>query len=160
MQMNQHKVGFWSSRHGIIKLNCQFITLVIVDEQDSPCIDWHLFVPLGTSWDSYTVTPVDSPEGGKAMQNFLFHHEHHNQIHSIKSEHVLFSSCACCSHLFVDLICIQCFPVGISARVKRAHKLIVVNVAVAVHVEDVCHCIHLQGVGGEFYSGQALSQGY
>lgn len=59
--------------------------------------------------------------------------------------------CTCCSHLFIDLICIQCFPVGVSARVKRTHKLIVVNEAIAIQVEDVCHCIHLQSVCGKFY---------
>lgn len=60
-----------------------------------------------------------------------------------------------CSYLFVDLICVQCSPVGISARVKRTHKLVVVNEAVIVHVEDVCHCIHLQRVGGKFYNTEA-----
>lgn len=67
-------------------------------------------------------------------------------------------SCARCPYLFVDLICIQSFPVGISARVERAHKLVVVDEAVAVHVEDVRHCVHLQRVGGKFYSGEVWSQ--
>lgn len=60
------------------------------------------------------------------------------------------------SYLFVDLVCIQCFPIGVSARMKCTHKLIVVNEAVTVHVEDVCHCIHLQGVGGKFYRREDL----
>lgn len=54
------------------------------------------------------------------------------------------------AHLFIDLISIQGFPVWISAGVKRAHKIIVVNKAVIVHVKDIRHCIHLQRVCGEF----------
>lgn len=39
---------------------------------------------------------------------------------------------------------------------KRAHKLIVINEAVIVHVKDTCHCIHLQRVCGEFYKRQQV----
>lgn len=56
------------------------------------------------------------------------------------------------SHLLIDLVAVQCFPIGVSARVKSAHKLIVVNETVTVHVKDVCHRIHLQRVCGKFYT--------
>lgn len=56
------------------------------------------------------------------------------------------------SHLLIDLVGVQCFPIGVSARVKSAHKLIVVNETVTVHVKDVCHRIHLQRVCGKFYT--------
>lgn len=58
------------------------------------------------------------------------------------------------SHLFVDLIRVQRLPVGVSAGVERTHKLVVVDEAVAVHVEDVGHCVHLQRVCGEFCRGR------
>lgn len=82
------------------------------------------------------------------MSQEIYHSNESNYIY------VFFSLCTHCSYLFVDLICVQCSPVGISARVKGTHKLVVVNEAVTVHVEDVCHCVHLQGVGGKFYSGE------
>lgn len=56
------------------------------------------------------------------------------------------------SHLLIDLIGVQCFPIGVSAGVKSAHKLIVVNETIAVQVKDVCHCVHLQRVCGKFYA--------
>lgn len=67
--------------------------------------------------------------------------------------------CYANSYLLVNLICIQCFPVGVSAGVKSAHKFIVVNKTVAVQVKDVCHCIHLQGVCGKFYKEQRKFKG-
>lgn len=56
------------------------------------------------------------------------------------------------AHLFIYLISIKRFPVGVSTGVKRAHKLVVVNEAIIVHVKDVGHCVHLQRVCGKFYS--------
>ena len=47
------------------------------------------------------------------------------------------------------MIRVQRPPVRVSARVEGADKLIVVNVAVAVGVEDARHSIHLQSVGGK-----------
>lgn len=41
-----------------------FVEFVSI-KKDSLCICWHLFAPPGTSWDSCTVTPADSPEEGK-----------------------------------------------------------------------------------------------
>lgn len=65
-------------------------------------------------------------------------------------------SSSACSYLLVDLIGVQRSPVGISARVKGAHKLVIVDEAVAVHVEDVRHRVHLEGVGGKFYNREGV----
>lgn len=64
------------------------------------------------------------------------------------------SQCTHRSYLLIDLICIQRFPVGISAGVECAHKLIVVYKAVTVHVKDICHCVHFQRVGGKLYKSE------
>lgn len=50
--------------------SCFTIFLIFVFKNDSPCIYWHLFAPLGTSWDSYTVIPVDSPKEGKVSSKY------------------------------------------------------------------------------------------
>lgn len=42
--------------------------LIIVLKNYSLGICWHLFAPLGISWDSYTVIPVDSPNEDKVMR--------------------------------------------------------------------------------------------
>lgn len=68
--------------------------------------------------------------------------------------------CTHYSYLFIYLISIQRFPVGVSTRVKRTHKLIVVNVTIAIHVKDVCHCVHLQRVGGKFCSREVPRHSY
>ena len=47
------------------------------------------------------------------------------------------------------MIRVQWPPVRVSARVEGADKLIVVDEAVTVGVEDARHCIHLQSVGGK-----------
>lgn len=98
--------------------------------KDSLCIYWHLFAPLGTSWDSYTAKPVGSPDEKKKKSE------------SKSTQSCIFSIPS--AHLFIDLISIQRFPVRIPAGVKRADKLIVVNEAIIVDVKDARHCVHLQ----------------
>lgn len=92
------------------------------------------------------------PLGAVTLRN-LSAHLKKKQKKPQKRESKSTQSCNFCissAHLFIDLISIQRFPVWISAGVKCAHKLIVINEAVIIHVKDICHCFHLQRVCGEF----------
>lgn len=88
------------------------------------------------------------PLGTVTLRNLSAHLKKKKKSESKSTQSCIFNISS--AHLFIDLISIQCFPVWISTGVKRAHKLIVVNEAVVVHVKDARHCVHLQRVCGEF----------
>lgn len=65
---------------------------------------------------------------------------------------------ACCcelwkdsEYLIFDLVSIGDRFICILIWVKGGYKFIVVDVAIAVSVEDVRNCAHLQAAGGELY---------
>lgn len=53
-------------------------------------------------------------------------------------------------NLIFDFVCVCQWFVGVFVGMKSCYKLIVVDVAVAVSVEDVCDGAHLQTTSGEF----------
>lgn len=83
--------------------------------------------------------PVGSPNEGRIMTACV--EKPHKEYISLSFSD--YSFCTCSSYLFIDLIGIQCFSVGISAGMERAHKLIVVDETVVVHVKDVGDSVHL-----------------
>lgn len=60
---------------------------------------------------------------------------------------------AAVSHLVLDLVRVCGGPVGVLVGVQRRHKLVVVDVTIAVTVENVGHSGHLQLTGGELCAG-------
>lgn len=58
------------------------------------------------------------------------------------------------TYLIFYLISISKWFVGIFVWVQSSNKLVVVNVAVAIAIKNVCYSTHLQSTGGKLYKEQ------